>query len=78
MEACVNSRPLCLLTDDPDSLNVLTLVHFLTGSWPIFIVPGAVDVRWPDKSGHSQNSIQGPNTMAHYEDFIVTSEARTK
>lgn len=30
-EACVNSRPICALTDDPTSLNVLTPGHFLIG-----------------------------------------------
>ncbi|XP_023246104.1 uncharacterized protein LOC111643133 [Copidosoma floridanum] len=32
IEACLNSRPLCLLSTDPKNAVTLTLVHFLTGS----------------------------------------------
>ena len=31
IEACLNSRPLTPLSDDPESLDVLTPAHFLIG-----------------------------------------------
>lgn len=38
VEAVLNSRPLCPLTNDPDDLNVLTPAHFLIGS-TLSIIP---------------------------------------
>lgn len=38
VEAVLNSRPLCPLTDDPDDLQVLTPAHFLIGT-SLTIVP---------------------------------------
>lgn len=32
IEACLNSRPLCPMSDQPDDLKILTPAHFLTGN----------------------------------------------
>jgi len=37
IEAVLNSRPLCPMTDDPDDLSALTPGHFLIGSAPTTI-----------------------------------------
>ncbi|XP_028982417.1 uncharacterized protein LOC107045061 [Diachasma alloeum] len=38
IEACLNSRPICRMSDDPDDLQVLTPGHFLIGE-PLQLIP---------------------------------------
>ncbi|XP_028982434.1 uncharacterized protein LOC107045164 [Diachasma alloeum] len=38
IEACLNSRPICPMSDDPDDLQVLTPGHFLIGE-PLQLIP---------------------------------------
>ncbi|XP_015119042.1 uncharacterized protein LOC107042495 [Diachasma alloeum] len=38
IEACLNSRPICLMSDDPDDLQALTAGHFLIGE-PLQLIP---------------------------------------
>ncbi|XP_063837163.1 uncharacterized protein LOC135086308 [Ostrinia nubilalis] len=48
IEACLNSRPLCALSEDPDNLDFLTPAHFLTGGPLLTIVETERDMttRW--------------------------------
>ncbi|XP_075990212.1 uncharacterized protein LOC142985854 [Anticarsia gemmatalis] len=43
--ACLNSRPLCALTDDPEDLEYLTPSHFLTNGSLLTIIPTERDLR---------------------------------
>ncbi|XP_049877550.1 uncharacterized protein LOC126374847 [Pectinophora gossypiella] len=45
IEACLNSRPLCALSEDPDDLAFLTPSHFLTGGPTLTLVETERDLR---------------------------------
>lgn len=61
-EACVNSRPICALNDDPTSLNALTPGHFLIGE-ALVRIPDEEDYREIatnrlDRWNHLQKMVQ--------------------
>lgn len=45
LEACLNSRPLCALTEDIEDLDVLTPAHFLSGRAGVTVIETAEDAR---------------------------------
>lgn len=45
IEGCLNSRPLCPLSEDPQDLDYLTPAHFLTGSSATTLIPAETDSR---------------------------------
>lgn len=45
IEACLNSRPLCPLTESVDNLDVLTPAHFLTGRSGLTVIETEEDAR---------------------------------
>ncbi|XP_048481675.1 uncharacterized protein LOC125489576 [Plutella xylostella] len=45
IEACLNSRPLCQLSEDPDDINFLTPAHFLSGGPNLTLVETERDER---------------------------------
>lgn len=81
IEACVNSRPLCPLSEDPTDLNALTPGHFLIGE-PIISIPDEEDFRKIpenrlDRWNHLQKMIQHFWERWHNE-YIGTIINRTK
>lgn len=61
VEACLNSRPLSVITDDPDDFNILTPRHFLIGE-PLVTAPDynieLVNVNSLRKSQYNQRMLQ--------------------
>lgn len=45
IEGCLNSRPLCPITEDPEELNFLTPAHFLTGGSNVTLYETETDLR---------------------------------
>lgn len=45
LEACLNSRPLCALSEDPEDLNFLTPAHFLNGRPGLTVIETEHDAR---------------------------------
>lgn len=45
IEGCLNSRPLCPITEDPDDMNFLTPAHFLTRGSNVTIYETETDLR---------------------------------
>lgn len=45
LEGCLNSRPLCAITEDPNDLDYLTPAHFLSGGPVLTIIDTEKDVR---------------------------------
>lgn len=45
VEACLNTRPLCALSEDPEDLSILTPAHFLTSCSELTIIENEHDAR---------------------------------
>lgn len=81
VEACVNSRPICALNDDPTDLNALTPGHFLIGE-PLIKVPDVEDyqdkpVNRLDRWQHLQQMSQHFWQRWHHE-YLNTLINRSK
>lgn len=80
VEACLNSRPICAMSDDKDDARALTPAHFLIGEELILPIPVRRDE--PPRSAQAlfqqiQHSLQ--NFWAQWSaDFLNTLQQRTK
>ncbi|CAH4038465.1 unnamed protein product [Pieris brassicae] len=45
LETCLNTRPLCPISEDPEDINFLTPAHFLTGGPTLSLLPTENDLR---------------------------------
>ncbi|XP_051167791.1 uncharacterized protein LOC127285698 [Leptopilina boulardi] len=61
IEACLNSRPLCAMSTDPEDLNALTPAHFLIGS-TLAMIPDEEPPNVPDNRLSRSELIQKEET----------------
>lgn len=60
IEACVNSRPLCAMSSDPNDINVLTPAHFLMGG----------PVECPPEESHLETKINWLNKWQRVQQMV--------
>lgn len=75
IEACLNSRPLCALTEDPDDLDFLTPAHFLSGAPGVTTIEteGDARTRW-----HMTSKLFQDLWKKWKSEYLVQLSARTK
>lgn len=75
IEACLNSRPLCALTEDPDDFDFLTPAHFLSGKPGTTIIETELDARtrW-----HMTSKLFQDLWKKWKSEYLVQLSARTK
>lgn len=80
IEACLNSRPMCAQSDDPDDLTALTPGHFLIGEAPMIVpdrdlteIPTTRLTRWNMAKQLTQRFWQRWN-----QEYILTLQHRPK
>ncbi|XP_018376005.1 PREDICTED: uncharacterized protein LOC108769484 [Trachymyrmex cornetzi] len=80
IEACLNSRPIAALSDDPSDMSALTLGHFLIGR-PIIAVPeeSVLEIN-PDRLSCWQlvSSMREQFWRAWSHDYLLSLQTRTK
>lgn len=75
IEACLNSRPLCALTEDPEDLDFLTPAHFLTTRPGVTVMETAEDARtrW-----HLVTKLYGDLWKKWKSEYLTQLSARNK